>query len=157
MVRAQLSIPATYPIFHIVMPLGRVKPQPFALCCDAVVIVDNDVNSYTPDPLVDVNNTVVANVEQTWLTHGNVSIVGDVIRLDEHHRDISSAMRDYLNPDDATFLRFSVTDVTLSHNTLQPPDAFEVTLLDATWAFWHNASKRGNKELQAAEIGSDSN
>ena len=77
---------------------------------------------------------IAGGMSATWTTVGNVTFDDDQLRIDEHDLFNSSAVREWVISDEATYLRFTITDALLGASENQPPDVFEVALLDAAAA-----------------------
>jgi hypothetical protein len=67
-----------------------------------------------------------------WIARGNGTVVGGSGNLDESNSAFSGFSQSFIVPDDAKTLQFEIHSLNLCEDQGQPPDAFEVALLDAS-------------------------
>ncbi|MCU0963393.1 MAG: hypothetical protein MUF48_25155, partial [Pirellulaceae bacterium] len=65
-----------------------------------------------------------------WRTHGDMKVVEGVAKLGEDETYFSGCAQSFVMPVGVTFLRFDIVDLALHANPGDPPDVFEVALLE---------------------------
>ncbi len=83
----------------------------------------------TSTPLFGINNGTF-DTQETWSTRGAANIIEGQAVLTEESRLNSSFTQDFIIPEEAKYLQFTILDADLDSSNLAPGDAFEVALLD---------------------------
>ncbi|NJO63026.1 MAG: PKD domain-containing protein [Richelia sp. RM2_1_2] len=83
----------------------------------------------TSTPLFGINNGTFDTLDN-WSTRGAANIIEGQAVLTEESRILSNFTQDFIIPDQAKYLQFTILDADLDNSNLAPGDAFEVALLN---------------------------
>ncbi|MGB6301566.1 MAG: PKD domain-containing protein, partial [Rivularia sp. (in: cyanobacteria)] len=83
----------------------------------------------TSDPLIGINNGTF-DTQETWSTRGAANIIEGQAVLTEESRLNSSFTQNFIIPEEAKYLQFTILESDLDSSNLAPGDAFEVALLN---------------------------
>ena len=83
----------------------------------------------TSTPLLGINNGTF-DTQDIWSTRGAANIIEGQAVLTEESRLNSSFTQDFIIPDEAKYLQFTILDADLDNSNTAPGDAFEVALLN---------------------------
>ena len=83
----------------------------------------------TSAPLLGINNGTF-DTQDNWSTRGAANIIDGLAVLTEESRLNSNFTQDFIIPDEAKYLQFTILDADLDNSNLAPGDAFEVALLN---------------------------
>uniref|UniRef100_UPI0039C6C1AB cadherin-like domain-containing protein n=1 Tax=Calothrix sp. CCY 0018 TaxID=3103864 RepID=UPI0039C6C1AB len=83
----------------------------------------------TSTPLYGINNGTF-DTQETWSTRGAANIIDQQAVLTEESRLNSNFTQDFIIPDQAKYLQFTILESDLDSSNLAPGDAFEVALLN---------------------------
>ena len=85
----------------------------------------------TSAPLLGINNGTF-DTQENWSTRGAANIIDGLAVLTEESRILSNFTQDFIIPDQAKYLQFTILDADLDNSNLAPGDAFEVALLNTS-------------------------
>ncbi|WP_416350892.1 PKD domain-containing protein [Rivularia sp. UHCC 0363] len=83
----------------------------------------------TSDPLIGINNGTF-DTPENWSTRGAANIIQGQAVLTEESRLNSSFTQNFIIPEEAKYLQFTILESDLDTSNLAPGDAFEVALLN---------------------------